>query len=163
MWGNNSTSGKFYIAQVPKNKLPKKRDQHITDTVEKGNSEQFDCTTLFFCLLFSGIDLLPSARRKELRAPPFNQSEYVDQLREKRNSVAHATTASLSNAEFREFIQEIDEIYRELQWNQTELTTASSGHLWPAEYKRLQQKVDVEKARIDDHERRLSKVERMLA
>ena len=163
MWGNNSTSGKFFIAQVPKNKLPKKRDQHITDTVEKGNSEQFDCTTLFFCLLFSGIDLLPSARRKELRAPPFNQSEYVDQLREKRNSVAHATTASLSNAEFREFIQEIEEIYRELQWNQTELTKASSGQLWPAEYKRLQQKVDVEKARIDDHERRLSKVERMLA
>ena len=156
-WGDNSATGKFFMAKVPESK---KRDQHITTTVEQGNSEQFDCTVLFFCLLYSGTNLLlPGARKKVLRVSPFYQSEHVDQLREQRNAVAHATTPSLSEAVFQARIQEIEDIYTQLQWDQTQLKEVAYGHLWPTEYDKLQQKIDVEKARIDDHEQQLQNLQ----
>ncbi|KAI0223169.1 hypothetical protein LSAT2_025608 [Lamellibrachia satsuma] len=95
-WGDNSATWKFFMAMVPKSK---KRDQHITTTVEQGNSEQFDCSFIF-SLLYSGTNLLlPGARKKELRASPFYESERVDQLREQRNAVAHVTAPSPSEAD----------------------------------------------------------------
>ena len=152
-WVDNLTIGKFFVTMVPNSK---KRDKHITTTVEQGISEQFDPTVLFFCLLYSGTNLLlPGARKKELRVSPFYESERVDQLREQRNAVAHATTPSLSEADFQTRIQEIEDIYTQLQWDQTQLKEAAYGRLCPVEYDRLQRKIDVEKARIDDHEQRL--------
>ncbi|KAI0210363.1 hypothetical protein LSAT2_004897 [Lamellibrachia satsuma] len=107
-WGDNSMSGKFFMGNVPKSK---KRDKHIVDTVEQGSTANFDCTTLFYSLLFSGTDLLlPVMRKKELRVSPFYESERVDQL----------------------------------------------------QYNRLQQEIDVEKARIDSHEQRLQNHEQRL-
>ena len=149
------------MAMVPNSK---KRDKHIVDTVKQGSTANFDCTTLFYSLLFSGTDLLlPVMRKKELRVSPFYESERVDQLREQRNAVAHATTPSLSEADFQAKIQEIEDIYTQLQWDQTQLKEAAYGRLWPVEYDRLQGKIDVEKARIDqrlqDHERRLQTLE----
>ena len=147
-WVDNLATGNFFMAKVPKSK---KRDKHITTTVEQGISEQFDPTVLFFCLLYSGTNLLlPGARKKELRVSPFYESERVDQLREQRNAVAHATTPSLSEADFQTRIREIEDIYTQLQWDQTQLKEAAYGRLWPVEYDRLQGKIDVEKARIDD-------------
>ena len=157
-WGDNLATGNFFMAKVPKSK---KRDQHITTTVEQGISEQFDPTVLFFCLLYSGTNLLlPGARKKELRVSPFYESERVDQLREQRNAVAHATTPSLSEADFQTKIQDIEYIYTQLQWDQTQLKEAAYGRLWPAEYDRLQGKIVVEKARIDDHEQRLQDLDK---
>ncbi|KAI0232758.1 hypothetical protein LSAT2_016949 [Lamellibrachia satsuma] len=138
----------------------KKRDKHTTTTVEQGISEQFDPTVLFFCLLYSGTNLLlPGTRKKELRVPPFYESERVDQLREQRNAVAHATTPSLSEADFQAKIREIEDIYTQLQWDQTQLMEAAYGRIWPVEHDRLQGKIDVEKARIDNHEQRLRDLE----
>ena len=152
-WVDNLATGNFFMAKVPKSK---KRDKHITTTVEQGISEQFDPTVLFFCLLNSGTNLLlPGARKKELRMSPFYESERVDQLREQRNAVAHATTPSLSEADFQTRIQEIEDIYTQLQWDQTQLKEAAYGRIWPVEYDRLQGEIDVEKARINDHEQRL--------
>ena len=143
---------------VPKSK---KKDKHIVDTVEEGSTANFDCTTLFYSLLFSGTDLLlPVMRKKELRVSPFYESERVDQLREQRNAVAHATTPSLSEADFQTKIQEIEDIYTQLQWDQTQLKEAAYGRLWPVEYHRLQVKIDVEKTRIDDHEQRLQDLDK---
>ena len=143
------------MAMVPNSK---KRDKHIVDTVEQGSTANFDCTTLFYSLLFSGTDLLlPVMRKKELRVSPFYESERVDQLREQRNAVAHATTPSLSEADFQTKIQEIEDIYTQLQWDQTQLKEAAYGRLWPTEYDRLQGKIDVEKARIDDQLQDLDK------
>ena len=156
-WGDNSTSGKFFMGMVPKSK---KRDQHITDKVELGTTANFDSTTLFYCLLFCGTDLLlPGARKKELRGSPFHQSERVDQLREQRNALAHATTPSVSQADFRARIQEIEEIYQDLQWDQTKLKQAAYDQLWPMEYERLRQKIELEKTRIDSHEQRLQNLD----
>ena len=141
------------MAMIP---TSKKRDKHIVDTVEQGSTANFDCVTLFYILLFSGTNLLlPGMRKKELRVSPFYESERVDQLREQRNAMAHATTPSLSEADFQTRIREIEDIYTQLQWDQTQLKEAAYGRLWPVEYDRLQGKIDVEKARIDYHEQRL--------
>ena len=159
-WVDNLATGNFFMAKVPKSK---KRDKHITTTVEQGISEQFDPTVLFFCLLNSGTNLLlPVMRKKELRVSPFYESERVDQLREQRNAVAHATTPSLSETDFQTRIREIEDIYTQLQWDQTQLKEAAYGCIWPVEYDRLQQEIDVEKARIDDHEQRLQNHEQQL-
>ena len=157
-WGDNSATGNFFLANVP---MSKKRDKHITTIVEQGISEQFDTTVLFFCLLNSGTNLLlPGARKKELRMSPFYESECMDQLREQRNAMAHATTPSVSEADFQTRIREIEDIYTQLQWDQTQLKEAAYGRLWPVEYDRLQGKIDVEKARIDDHEQRLQDLDK---
>ncbi|KAI0214344.1 hypothetical protein LSAT2_000586 [Lamellibrachia satsuma] len=146
------------MGMVPKSK---KRDQHITDKVELGTTANFDSTTLFYCLLFCGTDLLlPGARKKELRGSPFHQSERVDQLREQRNALAHATTPSVSQADFQARIQEIEEIYQDLQWDETKLKQAAYDQLWPMEYEGLRQKIELEKTRIDYHEQRLHKLDR---
>ena len=159
-WVDNLATGNFFMAKVPKSK---KRDKHITTTVEQGISEQFDPTVLFFCLLNSGTNLLlPVMRKKELRVSPFYESERVDQLREQRNAVAHAPTPSLSETDFQTRIQEIEDIYTQLQWDQTQLKEAACGCICPVEYDRLQQEIDVEKARVDDHEQRLQNLEQRL-
>ena len=159
-WVDNLATGNFFMAKVPKSK---KRDKHITTTVEQGISEQFDPTVLFFCLLNSGTNLLlPVMRKKELRVSPFYESERVDQLREQRNAVAHATAPSLSETDFQTRIREIEDIYTQLQWDQTQLKEAAYGRIWPVEYDRLQQEIDVEKARIDDHDQRLQNHEQRL-
>ena len=156
-WGDNSATGKFFMAMVPNSK---KRDKHTATTVEQGISEQFDPTVLFFCMLYSGTNLLlPGTRKKELRVPPLYESECVDQLCEQRNAVAHATTPSLSEADFQAKIREIEDIYTQFQWDQTQLMEAAYGRIWPVEHDRLQVKIDVEKARIDDHEQRLRDLE----
>ena len=148
------------MAMVP---TSKKRDPHITCTVEKGITANFDCTSLFYCLLYSGTGLLlPGARKKGSRQPPFAQSERVDQLREQRNALAHATTPSVSGADFQARIKEIEDIYRELQWDQTQLKKAARDPLWPTEYDRLQQKIEADRVRIDDHEQRLQCHEKRL-
>ena len=145
------------MAMVPNSK---KRDKHTTTTVEQGISEQFDPTVLFFCLLYSGTNLLlPGTRKKELRMPPFHESERMDQLHEQRNAVAHATTPSLSEADFQAKIREIEDIYTQLQWDQTQLMEAAYGRIWPVEHDILQGKIDVEKARIDNHDQRLRDLE----
>ena len=152
-WGENSTSGELFMAMVPPSK---KRDPHITCTVEQGITANFDCTSLFYCLLYSGTGLLlPGARKKGSRQPPFAQSERVDQLREQRNALCHATTPSVSQADFHARITEIEDIYRELQWDQTQLKKAARDPLWPTEYDILRQKIEADRVRIDDHEQRL--------
>ena len=152
-WIERSSSGKMFMAKVPQSK---KRDKNITATVENGVTGDFDCTTLFFCLLFSGTGLLtPVVRQKAQRGPPFYDSERIDQLREQRNAVAHATTPSITEADFNTRIQEIEDIYTDLHWDKSEFRKAASGRLWPTEYTRLEQKIEVEKARIDDHEQQL--------
>ena len=97
------------MAVVPR---AKRRDKHITKTFDQGISNEFDCTVLFYCLLSRGIGLmLRGARRKDLTVQPFYQSERVDQLRECRNALAHATRVSLPEAGFRARIQDIEHIY----------------------------------------------------
>ena len=133
-WVEGSSSGKMFMAMVPQSK---KRDKKMTATVEKGVTGDFDCSTLFFCLLFSGTGLLtPVARPTPQRAPPFSDSERIDQLREQRNAVAHATTPSITEADFNTRIQEIEDIYNDLHWDKSEFRKAAYGRLWPTEYTR---------------------------
>ena len=152
-WVEGSSSGKMFMAMVPPRNI---RDKNIPATVQKGVTGDFDCTTLFFCLLFSGTGLLtPVVRPKAQRGPPFYDSERIDQLREQRNAVAHATTPSITEADFKTRIQQIEDIYTAFNWDDAEFRKAAYGFLWPTEYTRLEQKIEVEKARIDDHEQRL--------
>lgn len=157
VWENDSTSGKFYMTMVPK---PNKREKHMVQIVEQGNTDNFDNSVLFYCLLRSGTDLLlPGVRNKESRVSPFSQSERVDQLRALRNAVVHATAASITEADFNAMVKEIVVIYTELQWDQTQLKEAASGILWAEEYDKLRHQAEMDRARMDDFDQRLKDVE----
>ena len=93
-------------------------DQLITSTVRQGNTEEFDGATLYYCLLDSGTDLLESEARTN-----------VEKLREHSKVLDDATSTNLPDEDFRARLQEIQDIYRTLQWDHTRLDAVTKGRL----------------------------------
>ena len=82
-WCDNPTFGQLFLANANTGRT----GQHIINVIQQGDSQQFDCTALFYCLLFSGTlqTVLPRPRRVSARTPPITDSECIDELREMRN------------------------------------------------------------------------------
>ena len=142
-WGENRTSGEFFVANFSAPRTP----GHITDVIKHGNTQQFDSTALFTCLLFSGTGILLPTPRSGTRTYPFPDSERIDQLRVMRNELAHATSASLSLGAFRHKIASLNTIYTQLHWDPTLMRQWARDPVVTAECVRLQQQLNVERQR----------------
>ncbi|KAI0240276.1 Protein NLRC5 [Lamellibrachia satsuma] len=142
-WGENQTSGEFFIA----NSNTSRTGQHIIDTVRQGDTALFDSTALFTCLLFSGTGILLPKPRRGVRTQPIQDSERVDELREMRNELAHATSASLPHSTFVQKLASLNAIYAQLQWNPTVMRQWARDPVVTAECVRLQQDLDAERQR----------------
>ena len=142
-WGENQTSGEFFIA----NSNTSRTGQHIIDTIKQGDTALFDSTVLFTCLLFSGTGILLPKPRRGVRTHPIQDSERVDELREMRNELAHATSASLPHATFIQKLASLNTIYAQLQWNPTVMRQWARDPVVTAECVRLQQDLDAERQR----------------
>ncbi|KAI0217299.1 hypothetical protein LSAT2_030846, partial [Lamellibrachia satsuma] len=138
-WGENQTCGEFFIA----NCNTRRTGQHIIDTIRQGDTASFDCSALFTCLLFSGTGLLPTPR-VGVRTPPIQDSERVDDLREMRNEMAHATSASLPRATFIQKLASLNTIYVQLQWSPTVMRQWARDPVVTAECVRLKHDLDAE-------------------
>ena len=124
-WGDNSTFGNFFMENVPASEKP---DQLITSTVRQGNTGQFDGDALYYCLLDSGTDLLePEARTN------------VEKLRAQSKALDDATSTNLPDEDFRTRLQVIQDIYRTLKWDQSQLRVVSQGRLSPEDCERLKE------------------------
>ena len=144
-YGNDPASGTFFLSNVlPRNKC---RDAEVKRKVQNGDSTAFDCTTLFYCILYSGALLQPPMRQKSMRIPPLNSSELIDLLREHRNMLAHATSAEIDQVDFNTRVNDLQAIYRQLGWSCTDLLQAATGPLTTAECFKLQQALMTEMAR----------------
>ncbi|KAI0213682.1 hypothetical protein LSAT2_001256 [Lamellibrachia satsuma] len=142
-WGENQTSGEFFIA----NSNTSRTGQHIINTIRQGDTALFDSTALFTCLLFSGTGILLPKPRHGVRTHPIHDSERIDDIREMRNELAHATSASLPRATFIQKLASLNTIYAQLQWNPTVMRQCARDPVVTAECVRLQQDLDAERQR----------------
>ena len=140
-WGDNRATGEFFFANFTARNTP----LHISNVIRQGKTEAFDSTALVTCLLFSGI-LLPRPRRVP-RPHPITDSDRVDELRELRNTLAHASSASLTQADFNQKLASLNTIYAQLHWNPTVMRQWAQDPVVTAESVRLQQLLDVERQR----------------
>ena len=166
-YGNDAASGAFFLGNIlPQNRC---RDATVRNNIQHGDTAAFDCTTLFYCILYSGALLQPPMRPRNVRASPFNSSELLDQLREHRNMLAHSTSAEINQADFSTRVSDIQTIYQQLGWSCTDLLQAATGPLTTAECFRLQQALLTEMSNrntlvqiTQSHDVRLLAVEGML-
>ncbi|KAI0230064.1 hypothetical protein LSAT2_019541 [Lamellibrachia satsuma] len=136
-YADDTASGQFFLSNVPPRSMC--RDAKVKSAIQNGDSTVFDCTTLFYCLVYSGALLLPPMRKKNARVPPFNSSELIDQLREQRNLLAHSSSAEVSQLVFNTRVNDLNTIYQQLGWSCTDLQQAANGPMNTAECFRLQQ------------------------
>ena len=124
VWVDNGTSGEFFV----KNANLTKEAQNKIDTVKRGNTKEFDGTLLFSFLL----DVFKLDKQVKT---------HVSALKKVRNNVAHTTAAALSVVDYTKAIADLEVIYRDLHWDDTELRRANNP-LWTSECDRLQEELD---------------------
>ena len=113
------------MENVPASQKP---DQFITSTVEQGNTGQFDGDALYYLSLDSGTDLLESEART-----------IVEKLRAQSKALDDATSTNPPDEDFRARLQEIQDVYRTLQWDHTRLDAVTQGRLSPEDCERLKE------------------------
>ena len=103
-WKDEPRNGMdFYDGESSQNK---RRHAHLLATMQNGNRKEWDCTMLFYAILFS--DCVGSS----LSATVWNN---VDDLRRSRNQeFAHFTSGSLSDRDFRNAISKFDMAFQAL-------------------------------------------------
>ena len=103
-WKDEPRNGMdFYSGESPRNR---NRNAHLLNTMKNGNRGEWDCTMLFYAILFSdcvGPGLSENVRKN------------VDDLRNFRNEeFAHMPQGSLSEIEFKNAISKVDVAFQAL-------------------------------------------------
>ena len=81
-------------------------------TIQNGNTTEWDCTCLFFAILYSdsiGKTLSPAVRKE------------VDDIRQVRNEIAHITEAKLTDADFQTSVDRVVNAFTSLGLSITEI------------------------------------------
>ena len=80
-------------------------------TVQNGNTAEWDCSCLFFAILYSdsiGTTLGPTVRKD------------IDDLRQARNDIAHITEGKLTDAEFHNYVAKVVAVFSSLKLSNIE-------------------------------------------
>ena len=103
-WKDEPRNGlDFYNGESPKNQ---RRNAHLLVTMQNGSREEWDCTMLFYSILFS--DSVGGSLNATVR-------KHVDDLRNFRNQeFAHMTQGSLSQTDFQRAINKVEVAFRAL-------------------------------------------------
>ena len=88
-WNDTTQNGRDFLSN--ESKKSRSKNARLLATIQNGNTAEWDCSCLFFAILFSDSigTTLTAAVRKD-----------VDDLRQVRNDIAHITEAQLTDAEF---------------------------------------------------------------
>ena len=140
-YADDAVSGQFFLSKVTG------RFNVAQAEIQNGDSADFDCTTLCYCLLNPGAGLLPPMRSTNARVAPFNSSELVNQLREQRNLVAHSSKAEVTKLDFIRGVIKLREIYAKLGWMDTDLVNYANAPIDTAECRRLRKDLSEERKR----------------
>ena len=103
-WKDEPRNGlDFYNGESPKNQ---RRNAHLLVTMQNGSREEWDCTMLFYSILFS--DSVGGSVNATVR-------KHVDDLRNFRNQeFAHMAQGSLSQTDFQRAISKVEVAFRAL-------------------------------------------------
>ena len=123
------------------------KNQDTRNLILTGNCNDWDLTTLFYCLLYSSHQLIPFARYVTQRVPPLLSSEWIDNLREKRNRMAHSSKSCLSQADFNSFFADIKQAFDALKFPTSRLSRLGSGKLSTLDVQKLEQTLTNERNR----------------
>ena len=122
-WKDTPQNGlDFYNRESPRSRT---RDARLLETIRNGNRAQWDCTTLFFAILYSnsiGHGLGAAVRSS------------VDDLREFRNDeFAHLPHGQLSDLQFRLAVRKVENAFRSLGLSVGEIRNICKQKTFPTE------------------------------
>ena len=103
-WKDTPTNGlDFYNNE---SRRSRSKNARYLATIQNGNTADWDCSCLFFAILFSDSigTTLSAATRKE-----------VDDLRQVRNDIAHISEAELTDAEFNNYVGRVLSAFNNLR------------------------------------------------
>ena len=137
-WQDTAQNGRdFFIKEGKKSRT--KHQRHLA-TIQNGNTAEWDCSCLFFAILFSdsiGTTLSPAIMND------------VDDLRQVRNDFAHNCEAKLTDAEFQGYIGKIPHSFTSLGLPVKGIEDVKKQTSFPtAELQRLEKLVDSHKREL---------------
>ena len=145
-WKDEPRNGMdFYNGESPRNQ---KRNAHLLATMKNGNSGKWDCTMLFYAILFSdcvGPGLSAIVRKN------------VDDLRNFRNEeFAHMPQGSLSEIDFQNAISKVDVAFQAL--------SLSTVKIQDLKYQKTFQTKDLTKVRkeVDDLKQEVQQLRKLI-
>ena len=119
-WKDTAQNGHdFYNME---SKASHKKNARFLSTIQNGNTAEWDCTCLFFVILYSdsiGKTLSPVVYKE------------VDDLRQVRNEIAHITEAKLTDADFRTSIDRVLNAFTSLGLAITEIQEIKNQTTFP--------------------------------
>ena len=106
-WGDSLNSGQLFLQRKGNIK-----DKTIINRIQNGDSNEWDGTTLFAVLLFSGHNLF---------ADP-NARTCIDDLRQLRNKCyAHLDSAKIEDPDYQQIIQDVKNTFMKMKWSVTKI------------------------------------------
>ena len=138
-WKDDPKSGMdFYNGESPRNQ---RRNAHLLVTIQNGDRAKWDCTMLFYAILYSdciGSGLSPAVKTN------------VDDLRKFRNEeFAHMPRGSLVDADFQNAISKVHGAFQALGLSTSQINDVKNQTYFPTE------KLSLVMKQVDDLEREL--------
>ena len=131
-WKDTPKNGlDFYNSETGKSRS---RNARFLTTIQNGNTAEWDCSCLFFAILFSDSigTTLSAAIRKD-----------VDDLRQVRNDIAHITKAQLTDAEFQNYVGRVSLAFNSLNLTDNHVDEVKNQTSFPIEeVNKLKMQVD---------------------
>ncbi|CAH3019612.1 unnamed protein product, partial [Porites evermanni] len=142
-WKDEPQNGMdFYNGESARNQ---RRNGHLLTTMQNGNREEWDCTMLFYAILFS--DCVGPSLRATVRMN-------VDHLRNFRNEeFAHMKQGSLSDTDFQNAISKVELAFQVLGLHTVKIQDLKNQKTFPTEeLQRILKKVDDLKQEVQEKE-----------
>ena len=138
-WKDSPQNGRdFYNRET---KASRKRNARCLATIQNGDTAEWDCTCLFFAILYSdsiGKTLSPAVNKD------------VDEIRQVRNGIAHMTEANLTDADFQTSVDRVLNAFTSLGLPITEIQEIKNQKSFPTnEVQQIKKQVRDLQAELD--------------
>ena len=138
-WKDSPQNGRdFYNTET---KVSRKRNARCLATIQNGDTAEWDCTCLFFAILYS------DSIGKTLSPAVYNG---VDDIRQVRNGIAHITEAKLTDADFQTSVDRVLNAFTSLGLPITEIREIKNQKSFPTnEVEQIKKQVRDLQAELD--------------
>ena len=151
-WTDNAVSGQNFVTEIQKKKVQMK-DQQIKAKIKNGDTNNWDCTTLFFALLYSCVPIIDAAKKT-----------HVNNIRIMRNSYfGHVTSSQLPKQKFDDLIADLKQIFTALGFNTNDISDSGTKTLETVDFTSLKEQLKAEKERNNEFHCRLGLLERRVS
>ena len=119
-WKDTAQNGRDFFNN--ESKASHKKNARCLATIHNGNTTEWDCTCLFFAILYSdtvGATLSPAVRKE------------VDDIRQVRNEIAHISEAKLTDADFQTSVDRVVNAFTSLGLSLTEIQEIKNQTTFP--------------------------------